>query len=179
MSEMFNVSGGSAISKKISVIKIYCLLIKELLGCSKELRKYWMNRENKVEDNVTCQGLTPSVAKLLPISLPEEGFMMVSGSSLAEVNVAYEAYGELNADGSNVIFICHALTGDAHVAGYRSEDPASKGWWDDMVGPGKGFDTNEYFVICSNILGGCKGTTGPNSIDPKTKNLRSLPQSIY
>ncbi len=127
-----------------------------------------MNRENKVEDNVTCQGLTPSVAKLLPISLPEEGFMMVSGSSLAEVNVAYEAYGELNADGSNVIFICHALTGDAHVAGYRSEDPASKGWWDDMVGPGKGIDTDHYHVICANILGGCSGTTGPSSNDPAT-----------
>lgn len=102
------------------------------------------------------------------ISLPEGGFLLESGNSIAEVAVAYERYGELSADGDNVIFICHALTGDAHVAGYRSDDPASKGWWEEMVGPGKGIDTDHYHVICANILGGCSGTTGPSSNNPAT-----------
>ena len=133
-----------------------------------------MNTEKKTDssDNITCQGMTLSVGvvetKILEISLPEEGFLLESGSSIAEVTVAYESYGDLNDDGSNVIFICHALTGDAHVAGYCSEDPASKGWWEEMVGPGKGIDTDHYHVICANILGGCSGTTGPSSKNPET-----------
>ena len=69
---------------------------------------------------------------------------------------------------SNAVLICHALSGDAHVAGYHSESDRKPGWWDVMVGPGKGIDTDRYFVICSNILGGCKGTTGPSSINPET-----------
>ncbi|MBC7341033.1 MAG: homoserine O-acetyltransferase [Clostridia bacterium] len=103
--------------------------------------------------------------------LPLEG-----GGSLAPVEVEYETYGQLNQDASNAILILHALSGDAHVAGWdasareygrpwRLDRP---GWWDSMVGPGKAFDTRKYFVICSNVLGGCYGTTGPGSVDPAT-----------
>ncbi len=83
------------------------------------------------------------------------------GVTLAPVNVAYETYGELNAQKTNAILIEHAFSGDAHAGG---ED----GWWSNMIGPGKGFDTDEWFVICSNVLAGCRGTTGPGSINPAT-----------
>jgi homoserine O-acetyltransferase len=90
------------------------------------------------------------------------------GRRLGPVEVAFETYGRLNEARDNAVLICHALSGDAHVAGYHHEDDPRPGWWDVMIGPGKGIDTNEYFVICSNILGGCKGTTGPSSINPET-----------
>ncbi len=82
--------------------------------------------------------------------------------------MAYERTGVRTGDNSNVVFICHALTGDAHVAGIRPGDTKPSGWWENMIGPGKGIDTNRYQVICANILGGCKGTTGPASICPNT-----------
>ena len=87
---------------------------------------------------------------------------------LYDVNIRYETYGTLNAAGSNAVLILHALTGDAHVSGYHSESDPKPGWWDEMVGPGKPVDTNRYYVVCSNILGGCSGSTGPRSIDPAT-----------
>jgi len=90
-----------------------------------------------------------------------------SGSTLAPVEVAYETYGELNARKTNAILILHAFSGDAHAAGI-SHETGKPGWWDNMIGPGKAFDTNRYFVICSNILGGCRGTTGPASVNPAT-----------
>jgi len=90
------------------------------------------------------------------------------GKKLAPIDVAYETYGQLNEAGDNAILICHALSGNAHVAGYNNPDDRKPGWWDNMVGPGKGIDTNKYFVICSNFLGGCSGTTGPSSINPAT-----------
>ena len=83
------------------------------------------------------------------------------GVKLAPVEVAYETYGTLNPSKSNAILILHAFSGDAHAAG-------AGGWWSTMIGPGKGFDTDRYFVICSNVLGGCRGTTGPGSINPET-----------
>jgi len=89
------------------------------------------------------------------------------GATLAQVEVAYQTYGQLNAAKSNAILILHALSGDAHVAGI-SQETGKPGWWDNSVGPGKAFDTDKYFVICSNVLGGCRGTTGPASIDPAT-----------
>lgn len=89
------------------------------------------------------------------------------GSRLLPFTVAYETYGQLNADKSNAILILHAFTGDAHAAGYHEND-TKPGWWDDMIGPGKAFDTNKYCMISSNVLGSCKGTTGPGSLDPKT-----------
>lgn len=88
--------------------------------------------------------------------------------SLKNIQVAYETYGKLNAAGDNAILVCHALTADAHAAGYHSENDRKPGWWDTMIGPNKAFDTNKFFVISSNILGGCKGTTGPSSINPET-----------
>lgn len=97
----------------------------------------------------------------------EDPFVLESGATLAPVEVAYETYGTLNADASNAVFICHALTGDAHAAGYH--DGASRpGWWDNIIGPGKPIDTRRVFVVCANLLGGCMGTTGPSSVDPHT-----------
>lgn len=90
------------------------------------------------------------------------------GRNLGPITIAYETYEALNADKSNAVLIVHALTGDAHAAGRYSPDDPKPGWWDNMIGPGKAFDTTEYFVICSNVLGGCRGTTGPSSINPET-----------
>ena len=89
------------------------------------------------------------------------------GGTLCPVDVAYETYGELNSAKSNAILVLHAFTGDAHAAGIGHET-GKPGWWDNMIGPGKAFDTNQYFVICTNVLGGCRGTTGPSSINPAT-----------
>ena len=96
-----------------------------------------------------------------------ESIGLDSGATLAPVEVAYETYGVLNEAKSNGILVLHAFSGDAHVAGI-SPETGKPGWWDNMVGPGKAFDTNQYFVICSNVLGGCRGTTGPGSINPAT-----------
>ncbi|MCD6308543.1 MAG: homoserine O-acetyltransferase [Candidatus Latescibacteria bacterium] len=94
--------------------------------------------------------------------------VLESGHTLRPVEIVYETYGEPNEDKSNAILIVHALSGDAHAAGYHHPNDRRTGWWDDMVGPGKGFDTTKYWVICSNIIGGCNGSTGPKSIDPET-----------
>lgn len=93
---------------------------------------------------------------------------LACGALLSSVTVAYETWGTLNADRSNAIFVCHALTGDAHAAGMHSGKDAKPGWWDGFIGPGKGLDTDRYFVICANVLGGCQGTTGPGSVNPQT-----------
>lgn len=90
------------------------------------------------------------------------------GKKLKKTTLAYETYGELNKNKSNAILIFHALSGDSHVAGYYSKDDKKPGWWDSLIGPKKSVDTNKYFVICSNVLGGCKGSTGPSSINPET-----------
>jgi len=95
-----------------------------------------------------------------------EPMLLDSGEVLGPITLAYETYGKLNADRSNAILICHALSGDAHAAGVDAKGKV--GWWDDCIGPGKAFDTNKYFVICSNVIGGCQGSTGPSSINPKT-----------
>ncbi|MHC4115963.1 MAG: homoserine O-acetyltransferase MetX [Planctomycetota bacterium] len=104
----------------------------------------------------------------------EKPLELECGKTLGPVDVAYETYGELNEARDNVVLICHALSGNAHVAGYNSPEDKKPGWWDVMVGPGKGIDTNKYFVICSNFLGGCSGTTGPCSINPATKRRYGL-----
>ena len=93
--------------------------------------------------------------------------MLESGETLAPVEVAFETYGTLAADAGNVVFVCHALTGDAHAAGHHG-DPEKPGWWDVLIGPGKPVDTTRLFVVSPNLLGGCKGTTGPSSVDPAT-----------
>jgi homoserine O-acetyltransferase len=131
-------------------------------------------------DDVGSAGVVPSsVATFSDVEV-------ASGATLTRVAVVYETYGTLAPGGDNAILICHALSGDAHVAGWRpgQEDAARQaaigdpdsapagapkpGWWDPMVGPGKTFDTDRYFVICSNVLGGCSGTTGPSDTDPET-----------
>jgi homoserine O-acetyltransferase len=99
---------------------------------------------------------------------PPDAVSLDSGATLGPITLAYETYGELDATKSNALLICHALSGDAHVAGYHSPEDRKPGWWDVMVGPGKCFDTSRYFVICINCIGGCKGSTGPSSINPGT-----------
>src|SRR5512139_2964128 len=93
--------------------------------------------------------------------------VLESGEALPSLKIAYETYGSLNREASNAILLCHALSGDAHVAGYL-EGEKRAGWWDAVVGPGKAFDTDRYLVICSNVIGGCKGSTGPSSVNPVT-----------
>jgi homoserine O-acetyltransferase len=90
-----------------------------------------------------------------------------SGDTIAPVDVAYETYGELNQSRSNAILVLHAFSGDAHAAG-ESKETGQPGWWDSMIGPAKAFDTDRYFVISSNVVAGCRGTTGPGSINPNT-----------
>ncbi len=101
---------------------------------------------------------------------PPQPLVLESGARLGPVTVAYETYGRLNAAGDNAILVAHAFSGDSHAAGrYPGETEAEKpGWWDFMIGPGKGLDTNRYWVICANILGSCMGTTGPGSANPAT-----------
>lgn len=95
-------------------------------------------------------------------------FPLDGGGALAEVTVAYETWGELNADASNAVLVCHAWTGDSHVRGPSGHGHPSAGWWEDAVGPAGPIDTDRYFVVCANVLGGCQGSTGPASIDPST-----------
>jgi homoserine O-acetyltransferase len=104
----------------------------------------------------------------------DEELRLQSGATLRPVTLAYETYGTLNADRSNTILICHALSGDAHVAGRHSPHDRKAGWWDDAVGPGKAFDTDRYFIVCSNVIGGCSGSTGPSSINPETSRPYGL-----
>ena len=98
----------------------------------------------------------------------DEPMQLESGATLGPVTIAYETYGRLNAERSNAILIVHALSGSAHAGGYHNPDDRKPGWWDECIGPGKAFDTDRYFVICSNVLGGCYGSTGPSSINPTT-----------
>ncbi len=95
-------------------------------------------------------------------------FVLEGGGSLPEITIAYETWGQLDADASNAVLVCHALTGDSHASGSMEPGHALDGWWNDLVGPGKALDSDRYFVVCANVLGGCQGTTGPSSIDPET-----------
>lgn len=117
-----------------------------------------MTQETDPQEQPTTSGLQLTLEAPLPLD---------GGGTLDNVTVAYQTYGSLNADKSNVVLICHALTGDQHVA---NDHPITgrPGWWETLVGPGKSIDTDRYFVICQNVLGGCLGTTGPLSINPAT-----------
>jgi len=97
-----------------------------------------------------------------------EPLILKAGKTLASYELVYETYGTLNADRSNAILVCHALSGGHHVAGYYADDPQKVGWWDNMIGPGKAIDTDRFFVIGVNNLGGCHGSTGPASVDRAT-----------
>ncbi len=95
-------------------------------------------------------------------------FVLEGGGILRDITVAYETWGALDAAGANAVLVCHALTGDSHVAGGVCPGHPGVGWWDGLVGPGRALDTDRYFVVCANVLGGCQGTTGPASPDPDT-----------
>ncbi|MDP7418217.1 MAG: homoserine O-acetyltransferase [Desulfobacterales bacterium] len=106
--------------------------------------------------------------KYFTFANPHNEMVLENGSQLGPITLVYETYGTLTPRKNNVILILHALSGDSHVAGYYTEKDSKPGWWDIMVGPGKGIDTNKYFVICSNMLGSCMGSTGPSSTNPET-----------
>lgn len=103
----------------------------------------------------------------------DDPLVLDNGARLGPVEVAYETYGTLDAEGTNAVVVCHALTGDAHAAGHHG-DPARRGWWDVLIGPGRPVDTDRAFVVCANLLGGCRGTTGPSSVDPRTGEAYGL-----
>ncbi len=104
----------------------------------------------------------------------KKNFVLESGEKFGPIVIAYETFGKLNKNKDNAILIIHALTAGSHVCSYYDKDDKNPGWWDDYVGPNKSIDTNRYFVICSNCLGGCYGTTGPASINPATKKPYGL-----
>ncbi len=112
--------------------------------------------ENLLEDETAYQKL-----------FIDEPFQFESGATIPSVSIAYETYGKLNAEGTNAILICHALTGDAHASSYNNPE-GREGWWDGMIGKGKAFDPEKYFIVCSNFIGSCYGTSGPPSINPST-----------
>ena len=118
--------------------------------------------------------LDPGAGARSAPAIPDKNFHRIGsfepelGGYLEEVTLAYETWGELDSSGENAILIVHALTGDSHCAGGVSEAYRRGGWWDEMVGPGRPVDTDEHFVVCSNVLGGCSGSTGPASVDPET-----------
>ena len=122
--------------------------------------------------------LTPMIVKTHHITFDGE-LTLQSGAKLGPITLAYETYGRLNESRSNAILVLHALSGDAHVAGRHSTDDSKPGWWDEAVGPGKAFDTDKYFVICSNVIGGCRGSTGPSSINPKTGKPYGLKFPVF
>jgi homoserine O-acetyltransferase len=103
-----------------------------------------------------------------------ESLVLDCGKKLSHVNIRYEKYGKLNQSADNAVLILHALSGDAHVAGYHSAEDKKVGWWDQMIGPDKPIDTNIFFVVCSNVIGGCSGSTGPRSINPETGDLYNM-----
>ncbi|HKJ76246.1 MAG TPA: alpha/beta fold hydrolase, partial [Gammaproteobacteria bacterium] len=110
-----------------------------------------------------------SVGLVTPQKLSiDEPLSLDCGRVLPQYELVYETYGELNADRSNAILICHALSGDHHAAGYHRMEDRKPGWWETAIGPGKPIDTNRFFVVSPNNLGGCKGSTGPNTINPET-----------
>ncbi len=98
----------------------------------------------------------------------DTSFKFENGQSIPEFTLRYETYGELNSDRNNVVLVAHALTGDHHCAGVHSLKDRKPGWWNSLIGPGKPIDTNRFFVLCANCIGGCQGSTGPKSIDPRT-----------
>ncbi len=104
----------------------------------------------------------------------DTGLRLESGRILGPITLAYEMYGELNAARSNAVFVAHAWTGSAHLAGKYSDEDQKPGWWDAIVGPGRLLDTDKYCVICANVIGSCYGSTGPASINPKTGKRYNL-----
>jgi len=126
----------------------------------------WYNTLLVSEKEKNCVGVVETHTTTLTLS--EGGFRLEEGGVLPRVDVAWESCGLEKPENDNVVFICHALTGDAHVAGRHPGEADPSGWWENIVGPGKAIDTNRFRVVCANVLGGCKGTTGPSSPNPAT-----------
>lgn len=129
-------------------------------------------RAETIEPGTPVARLAKLTNNSLPMTVEKqhehfENLPLDSGVTIGPVQVAYETWGELNAARSNAILIEHAFSGDSHAAGIAA-DNGRTGWWDNMIGPGKAFDTDKYFVLCSNVIGGCMGTTGPGSVNPET-----------
>jgi homoserine O-acetyltransferase len=124
-----------------------------------------MNKENKIKND--------SVGLVKTQEFTFDSLKLESGEKFGPVTLAFETYGALNKEKTNAVLIVHALSGDAHAAGVH-ENQNNPGWWDEFIGPGKAFDTDKYFIICSNVLGGCKGSTGPSTTNPKTSKPYSL-----
>jgi len=124
-----------------------------------------MNKENKIKNN--------SVGLVKTQEFTFDSLKLESGEKFGPVTLAFETYGVLNKEKTNAVLIVHALSGDAHAAGVHAGQD-NPGWWDEFIGPGKAFDTDKYFIICSNVLGGCKGSTGPSTTNPKTSKPYSL-----
>jgi homoserine O-acetyltransferase/O-succinyltransferase len=129
-----------------------------------------------MSETPTAQSITDNTVRLAQITNPQshivhfnEKLPLDCGSGLKQFSIAYQTYGELNTAKSNLVLVCHALTGDQHVANLHPVT-GKPGWWETMVGPGKPIDTNRYFVLCANVLGGCMGSTGPSSTNPATGN---------
>ncbi len=118
------------------------------------------------EEEKNCVGVVET--HVTTLTLPAGGFRLEEGGVLPRLDVAWESCGLERPENDNVVFICHALTGDAHVAGRHPGETNPSGWWENIVGPGKAIDTNRFRVVCANVLGGCKGTTGPSSVNPAT-----------
>ena len=119
--------------------------------------------KEKYNSDLQRSSETSKHLKFFKLEVP---FVLQSGETIEDLLVAYETYGTLNSNKSNAVLVCHAISGDSHAAKHSKDD--LPGWWDIMVGPRKPIDTDQYFVICPNVLGGCKGSTGPNSLNPKT-----------
>jgi homoserine O-acetyltransferase/O-succinyltransferase len=109
--------------------------------------------------------------RFLPLAT-DRPFVLEGGGALRDLTIAYETWGELDDDAGNAVLVCHALTGDSHVTGPAGAGHPAAGWWSDIVGPGRAIDTNRFFVVCANVLGGCQGSTGPSSVEPGTGRPR-------
>ena len=117
--------------------------------------------------------------KYFTFARPPNEITLESGAKLGPVTLAYETYGRLNTTMNNAVMIFHALSGNSHAAGYYTMKDERPGWWDNMVGPGKGIDTDKYYVICSNIIGSCYGSSGPSSINPRTGKPYALSFPLF
>ena len=116
--------------------------------------------------------LTDSVGIVKPQkAIFDSPLQLDCGKELKKIELVYEAYGSLNERKDNAVLICHALSGDHHAAGFNSPEDKKPGWWDVCIGPGKPFDTNKFFIVCPNNIGGCKGSSGPNTVNPETGKL--------
>ena len=124
---------------------------------------------SSVEHSQQAPGTAASVGIVEPqLARFNEPLALACGRELASYELVYETYGELNTQRSNAVLVCHALSGHHHAAGYHSEDDKKPGWWDECIGPGKPIDTNRFFVVSLNNLGGCHGSTGPSSNNPQS-----------